>query len=117
MCIELVFSDKPKPSGFGYKVFDVERGNYHFEFQPFRRSHRVPRNRWLRAETKGLRPAYGGGFHIFAQKAEAESWAALGIGQRVVRVRYRNAYVQGLQNDRTEIVALEMFVPSKQRRK
>jgi hypothetical protein len=119
MCLAKVDPVKPKPNGFGYKVFRVEADGLHSAFMDTLN----PWRQWVTASIAGRES----GFHIYRTREQAERcvrWYDAHYGVRppqerpnfqIFKVEYRNATKQGVgdggftKNARV-IVAQEIFI-------
>lgn len=90
----------------GWKKFNGYEPDLMFEAMSFGGAKRVPLDKWITAEGKGVQaiPSYDAGFHIYEDEKETRP------GNR--RVYYRNVHRRGRQSGCTVIVAKEIYVPS-----
>ena len=109
MCLDVVHSEKPEPTGVGYKVFSKWGRFLYGDFTSGTRRTKT----WLVAE---LRKRYGSaeyalGFHIFETLSGAKGWiGGLEGGDVVRRVKYQKAHTQGIQSGHSVIVADGIYI-------
>ncbi len=115
MCLQMVFKEKPEPTGMGYKGFGVSAGSLYGEIQG--RKKKRPTGKWIHADDfrdKRYKVDFGyfPYWHIFEYKRDAIGWMRWSDHNYTVKkVKYRGATVKGTQGAcRKIIVAKEIFI-------
>lgn len=128
MCLSTVSHTKPRPTGYGWKCVWLvipkhkkrgQRRTYRSMFYAIKKCYKV--GRWQKAictrrvEADESRQRYNSGFHVLTTKAAAMQYkrdhpSPCNSLLRVVRVKYRKATAQGLQDGHLVIVAQEMKI-------
>lgn len=114
---------KRKRSGYGYKIFSLYSNRIEFEWGFLGGRRECPAGEWLVAEMTGpryvVRGMYRTGFHIFkSRKAALISGAGHAyFDSCVIRVRYSDAFSEGMQNNYPALVAGRLYVPKSELRR
>ncbi len=124
MCLDTITSRKPKPTGVGYVLREINRKGKLISIY-FGTHIPQQRNRWLQSETFSKYnnttilaendQRYPKGFHIFATLQEAKDYSPGFLKyRRIFKVQYRQAHTLGTQCMHTSttniIVAKEIIL-------
>ena len=112
---------KRKRSGYGYKIFTLYANRIEFEWGSLGGRRACPVGKWLVAGKRGSRYAdirgeYRTGFHIFKSRKAAAEYAHCNPN-RVIRVRYSDAFAEGMQERYPVLVAGKIYVPKSELRR
>jgi len=121
MCLKIVSKEKPKPKGYGYKVFEVRNGMLVGDYTAQCKSR--PVGVWLKSENYTPTPderaflapiegKYPLGWHVFKTRKSAEAWMSGKISPSCIRkIKYRKAHTQGINRHKHNIVvAKEIYI-------
>lgn len=113
MCLSTVSPDKPKESGYFWKVF-TKRGKSAIHSQFFD-DFALRRGRWLKSTSGWITTSlmdYPQGFHGFERKRDAEKYMGLPNKRKVlIRCEYTEGHTLGMQGTKKTIVAGKMRIP------
>jgi len=124
MCLDVIHKRKPNPVGKGYKIFRRVRGKLYPMYVRSRGDY--PLRRWIKSSDQKIRHAdycaeiskYHPGFHIYANKEEAEEffhWLGDEKSYCLKRVEYQGAHTSGTLDEFWVDMTSEVIVAEEMR--